>query len=83
MHTNLPNPTKFRGYIDLNPAADPVQQYLGPLIVAQRDRPVRVKFTNLLGTPRALFLPVDPTLNGAGEGPLVRRLLHPEPHLHP
>jgi FtsP/CotA-like multicopper oxidase with cupredoxin domain len=73
VHTNLPNTTRFRGYIDLNPSADPLQQYLGPLIVAQRDRPVRVKFTNLLGTGAAgnLFLPVDITLNGAGLGPLL------------
>ena len=47
-------------------------QYLGPLIVAQRDRPVRIKLTNQLGTGTAgnLFLPVDTTLMGAGTGPL-------------
>ena len=40
--------------------------------MAQRDRPVRLKVTNQLGTGAAgnLFLPVDTTLNGAGEGPL-------------
>jgi FtsP/CotA-like multicopper oxidase with cupredoxin domain len=75
VHTNLPNTTRFRGYIDLNPTTNPSvanQQYLGPLIVAQRDRPVRIKFTNLLDTGLAgnLFLPVDGTLNGAGLGPL-------------
>jgi FtsP/CotA-like multicopper oxidase with cupredoxin domain len=68
VHTNLPKATKFRGYIDLNPAADTNQQYLGPLIVAQRDRPVRIKFSNLLPTG-PLFLPVDTTLMGAGQGP--------------
>ena len=54
------------------PVRPPAPQYLGPLIVAQRDRPVRVKFTNQLGTGTAgnLFLPVDTTLMGAGEGPL-------------
>ena len=38
--------------------------------MAQRDRPVRVKFTNHCTATGNLFLPVDPTLNGAGEGPL-------------
>ena len=47
--------------------------YFGPAIVANKDRPVRVKFTNYL--PRAaaggdLFLPVDTTETGAGMGPL-------------
>ena len=52
-------------------AVDP-PQYLGPTIVAQRDRPVRVKFTNYLpaGAGGNLFLPVDTTLMGAGMGPL-------------
>src|SRR3989339_38378 len=71
VHSNLPKPTKFRGYIDLNPTTTPSvanQQYLGPLIVAQRDKPVRVMFTNMLSTG-PLFLPVDTTLMGAGEGP--------------
>jgi FtsP/CotA-like multicopper oxidase with cupredoxin domain len=46
-------------------------QYLGPAIVAQSDRPVRVKFTNYLpsGSAGDLFLPVDTTLMGAGLGP--------------
>ena len=54
------------------PVSAPAPQYLGPLIVAQRDRPVRVRFTNQLGTGASgnLFLPVDTTLMGAGEGPL-------------
>lgn len=45
--------------------------YLGPLIIAQRDQPVRVKFTNLLptGTGGDLFLPVDTSVMGAGDGP--------------
>ena len=47
-------------------------QYLGPTIVAQKDRPVRVKFTNYLpaGAAGNLFLPVDTTIMGAGMGPL-------------
>ena len=51
-------------------AVDP-PSYLGPTIVAQRDRPVRVKFTNYLpaGSAGDLFLPVDTTIMGAGLGP--------------
>ena len=46
-------------------------QYLGPIIIAQKDRPVRVKFDNYTpkGTGGNLFLPVDPTIMGAGTGP--------------
>ena len=55
--------------------------FLGPIIIAQRDRPVRLKFTNELpadadGLPDAsghrdgdLFIPVDETVMGAGAGP--------------
>ncbi|WP_435626665.1 choice-of-anchor D domain-containing protein [Candidatus Ferrigenium straubiae] len=51
--------------------------YLGPLISATKDVPVRIKYSNLL--PKGhfaagkrngdLFLPVDKTLMGAGTGP--------------
>lgn len=43
--------------------------YLGPTIVATKDKPVRIKFTNLLpnGSDGDLFLPVDSTLMGSGE----------------
>ena len=34
VHTNLPKPTKFRGYVDLGTGSTPAPQYLGPLIVA-------------------------------------------------
>jgi len=46
--------------------------YLGPLIIAHRDRPVRIKFYNLLPTGMGgdLFIPVDTTIMGAGMGPL-------------
>jgi PKD repeat protein/FtsP/CotA-like multicopper oxidase with cupredoxin domain len=46
--------------------------YLGPLIVATQDRPVRVKFHNYLptGSDGNLFIPVDTTIMGAGLGPL-------------
>lgn len=40
----------------------------GPLIVAQKDRPVRIKFINSLPTGAGgdLFIPVDQTIMGAG-----------------
>ncbi|DAC72618.1 MAG TPA: hypothetical protein DSN98_04350 [Thermoplasmata archaeon] len=46
--------------------------YLGPTIVSVRDRPVRIKFSNLLPTGMGgdLFIPVDTTVMGAGMGPL-------------
>lgn len=79
MHSDLP-PTKLRGYVQTNNGTDamgnntvapPVISYLGPVIVAQRDRPVRVKFINELPTGASgnLFIPVDTTYMGAGMGP--------------
>lgn len=49
---------------------DPVL-YLGPTIISERDRPVRIKFTNRLpaGTAGDLFIPVDTSVMGAGTGP--------------
>lgn len=46
--------------------------YMGPVIIASRDVPVRIKFYNLLptGTGGNLFIPVDTTVIGAGMGPL-------------
>ncbi|MFF2951636.1 multicopper oxidase domain-containing protein [Kitasatospora sp. NPDC057965] len=48
-------------------------QWMGPLITATKDRPVRVVFRNLLPTGAAgdLFLPVDSTGMGAGAGPMT------------
>jgi FtsP/CotA-like multicopper oxidase with cupredoxin domain len=68
--------TKLRGYVQLvqgttNFVTPP--HYLGPLIIATKDRPVRIKFTNLLPPTSAggnLFLPVDTTIMGAGKGPM-------------
>ena len=74
-------PTQLQGYVQLNKGTDGSGKntiappgkpyYLGPMIIAQRDRPVRVKFVNMLptGSGGNLFLPVDPTLDGAGTGP--------------
>ena len=84
MHSDLP-PTTLRGYVQLNDPNNPATRdangtiiawpqphYLGPLILAQKDRPVRFKFTNLLPTGAGgdLFIPVDTTEMGAGMGPL-------------
>jgi len=78
MHTDLPA-TKLRGYVQLNSSNTPVtlagsaaaHQYLGPLILATKNRPVRIKFVNQLGLNNAgdLFIPVDTTYMGAGKGP--------------
>ncbi len=53
-------------------APDPVL-YLGPTLVAERDRPVRIKFTNRLpvGPAGDLFIPVDTSVMGAGTGPAI------------
>lgn len=50
--------------------------YLGPTIVATKDKPVRILFRNLLPTGVAgdLFLPVDTSLMGSGAGPDMRTL---------
>jgi FtsP/CotA-like multicopper oxidase with cupredoxin domain len=71
MHTDLP-PTTLRGYRQTNTSGPASAfHYMGPTIVAQRDRPVRIKFTNNLPTGAGgdLFLPVDTTIMGAGMGP--------------
>jgi FtsP/CotA-like multicopper oxidase with cupredoxin domain len=93
LHADLPAATKLRGYVDLNPAqgapaTDSNPHYLGPLIIARRDRPVRIKFVNMLGTGASgnLFLPVDTSSMGAGTGPLGGSELYTENraelHLH-
>lgn len=72
MHSDL-RPTLLRGYRQTNTTDTTVSKfhYLGPVILAQKDRPVRVKFVNNLptGTGGNLFLPVDETMMGAGMGP--------------
>jgi FtsP/CotA-like multicopper oxidase with cupredoxin domain len=74
LHTDLP-PTMLRGYRQTNTTDATVSQfhYLGPMIIADRDRPVRVKFTNSLPTGAGgnLFIPVDKTIMGAGMGPYM------------
>jgi FtsP/CotA-like multicopper oxidase with cupredoxin domain len=71
MHRDLPA-TKVRGYCQLANAAAIAcgpQSYLGPVILAKKDRPVRVLFKNLLPTGQGgdLFIPVDKTFMGADD----------------
>jgi FtsP/CotA-like multicopper oxidase with cupredoxin domain len=64
MHSDLPA-TSLQGYFDA--VADPTgtqHQYLGPMILATKDRPVRVLFQNKLTAN--LNVPVDTTYMGAG-----------------
>jgi len=72
MHSDLP-PTRLRGYVQVKNGEDvaPIH-YLGPIIIAEKNRPVRIKFTNQLPTGEEgnLFIPVDTTVMGAGMGPL-------------
>lgn len=74
MHPDLPAPTKLWGYMDRttgNPA------YLGPIIVAQRGRPVILRMKNNL--PKKHPLPIDTTLMGADMGAAANRITV---HLH-
>lgn len=81
LHSDLP-PTLLQGYRDA--ANNGAASYLGPIIFARRDVPVRVKFTNSL--PSAAqgksFIPMDLTMKGAGNDangipyPQNRALLH-------
>jgi FtsP/CotA-like multicopper oxidase with cupredoxin domain len=78
LHSDLPKATKLRGYYQVNSGTtgttDKTNKYLGPLILAQRDRPVRIVFQNNLPVSGQsgsnLFIPVDPTAMGAGRGPM-------------
>lgn len=60
LHSDLP-PTKLLGYKQVG---QPVQ-YLGPFIIAQRGKPVRVKFFNKLAEDPPM--PIDATYPGAGD----------------
>lgn len=71
---NTTGGTLLRGYRQSNAppgSAALIPQQLGPVIIAQKDRPVRIKFTNKLPTGDAgkLFIPVDTTVMGSGPGP--------------
>jgi FtsP/CotA-like multicopper oxidase with cupredoxin domain len=70
MHPDLPKKTKLRGYLDLSSSTN-TPCYLGPMIIAKRNRPVRLLVNNQLPTGAAgnLFIPTDATIMGAGMGP--------------
>ncbi len=70
MYPNAAGGTVLRGYRQIN-TANPnllTPHFLGPLIISQKDRPVRIKFINNLptGVDGNLFLPVDGTIMGSG-----------------
>ncbi|PKQ19886.1 MAG: laccase [Actinobacteria bacterium HGW-Actinobacteria-6] len=79
LHSDMPA-TLLRGYVQVNKGTDgsgkntivpdPIH-YLGPTIMATKDRPVRIKFTNKLPINEGgdLFIPVDKSYMGAGYGP--------------
>jgi FtsP/CotA-like multicopper oxidase with cupredoxin domain len=70
-NADLPATPKLRGYRQTNVAGTlPEPSYMGPTIVATRDRPTRIKFTNNLptGASGKLFIPTDTTVMGAGPG---------------
>ncbi|MGD8201510.1 multicopper oxidase domain-containing protein [Ornithinimicrobium sp. W1679] len=85
MHQDLANPTKLRGYVELDANNNPIgtPSYLGPAILAQKDRPVRIEFHNLLptGADGNLFLPVDTTVMGAGMTPQGHEMMEAMPDM--
>jgi spore coat protein A, manganese oxidase len=77
LHPEL-DPTRLWGFADATrPGSAPVFRHLGPAVIAERGRPVRVTFSNDLDLNASHPLPVDTSLPGA-EG-LVTRVT---PHLH-
>ena len=89
LHSGLPKPTRLRGYIQhgaagVNTVSGGASNYLGPVLVAKRDRPVRIKFNNLLGfgTTGNLPLPVDTSLMGSGSGPGATTFTQNRAELH-
>ena len=69
MHKDLPV-TRIRGYVQTN-GGTATPHYLGPLIIAQSGRAVRVKFINNLPAVASggnLFIPTDKTVMGSGLG---------------
>ena len=55
--------------------------YLGPMILATKNKPVRILFRNLLPTGLGgdLFIPVDTTVMGAGMGPDMGGMMEMNP----
>jgi FtsP/CotA-like multicopper oxidase with cupredoxin domain len=93
MHSDLP-PTTVRGYIQTNngttaganTVAPAPYQHVGPLIVAHKDVPVRIRLTNLLPVATHFYPPADASIMGAGTGPLGGTEVYPDNrvtiHLH-
>jgi FtsP/CotA-like multicopper oxidase with cupredoxin domain len=66
MHSQLPaTGTALRGYYQKN-GPDTRNRYLGPIIVAKRDRPVRIQFLNEKAPDGKHIIPLDTTVMGAG-----------------
>jgi len=75
LHPDLPGPAHFWGYADVTDGNAPNHRYLGGVIVAQKDRPVRITAVNEL--PATHPLPVDTSLMGAEPGqPENRATVH-------
>jgi spore coat protein A len=76
LHPDLPRATRLWGYADVtHPKGAALNKYLGPVIVAHRNRPVRVSYVNSL--PPKHLLPVDNTLMGAeSDQPQNRAVVH-------
>ncbi len=66
-------PSRLWGYADVTAGQAPNHRYLGGVIVAQKNRPVRLVMTNALPTTHPL--PVDTTIMGA-EGAQNRITVH-------
>jgi len=85
LHSEL-GPTTIRGYRQTNTTNTYVNgfHYLGPVILATKDKPVRIKFTNALpaGVGGKLSVPVDTSIMGSGDflinfDPVTKSLLNP------
>ncbi len=80
LHPDLPGPAHFWGYADVTDGKEPNHRYLGGVIVAQKDRPVRITVVNDLvdSNGRALThpLPVDTTQVNTGEEAENRVAVH-------
>ena len=71
-HFNLQNELLDGTKVDTGYLAVTPPQWLGPIIAATKNKPVRIVFRNLLptGSKGDLFLPVDATMMGSGMGPM-------------
>ena len=69
---NLQNELRDGTKVDTGYLAVTPPQWLGPTIVAPKDKPVRIVFYNLLptGADGDLFLPTNSSLMGSGMGPM-------------